>query len=723
MKKGILTSLGLAAVLTLGLASVNEYRDFKEVDAETSYYKLVTSAPTDWAGDYLIVSTNQDGVKVAFNGGLSTLDAAGNTINVDITDNKIKSNETTDAATFSIESISGGFALKNKSGLYIGQSTYGNGLKTATSASYVHTLSIDESNNAIISCATSGGSVTLKYNYAKDQLRFRYYKSGQQEIQLYKLETSGGETPEPEQPDTPVDYDEELVPLFNEYFITKEYTKHTKINLKTDDSVKSDLAKYFHTSNFPTLERNTYYKDNALWMQNGTNYSYYGTKDGNMTSGRVANIGDTVDTLSVVGTSMEDYYVTLDDFVKGEHQSVHSNNNKLNLKENWTKEGNAYTSTSEDVFDAFRLFTAPLWIGKTTENANYIPFTKATVEKVNNTLVMSLYVDSTEYSKEGGKITDASGLFSQATIKKGVLNKITTTTDALAGFVGEKVNLENVTVKSIYGEWSEGYQNMSFYVTDGTADVLVFRTGTRVYVGDVVDVSGEISIYNGTAQIAQGATTTVVTRHTCSYSEATCKDPATCSICGATTGTTTDNHNYVSGVCTVCGGVDPDYEGEVTYEAVETALELGFEGAANKANGDTYLTTNFPNWTITGKLGQTYAGYLGFGRSGDATSAITSGRFTATSDFTVTAVLKGNGASGVATSTVKFELLDASENVVATGYASGSSTITPADAEDTTYTITFTYVDGKTYADAAHLKISFSKATGNIGLKTLSAAY
>ena len=30
MKKGILTSLGLAAVLTLGLASVNEYRDFKE---------------------------------------------------------------------------------------------------------------------------------------------------------------------------------------------------------------------------------------------------------------------------------------------------------------------------------------------------------------------------------------------------------------------------------------------------------------------------------------------------------------------------------------------------------------------------------------------------------------------------------------------------------------------------------------------------------------------
>ena len=30
MKKGILTSLGLAAVLTLGLASVNEYREVKE---------------------------------------------------------------------------------------------------------------------------------------------------------------------------------------------------------------------------------------------------------------------------------------------------------------------------------------------------------------------------------------------------------------------------------------------------------------------------------------------------------------------------------------------------------------------------------------------------------------------------------------------------------------------------------------------------------------------
>ena len=136
------------------------------------------------------------------------------------------------------------------------------------------------------------------------------------------------------------------------------------------------------------------------------------------------------------------------------------------------------------------------------------------------------------------------------------------------------------------------------------------------------------------------------------------------------------------------------------------------------------MASNYADWTITGKLGQTYGGYLGFGRSGDAKSAITSGAFSATSDFSVTAVLKGNGSNGVATSTVTFELLDAEGNVIATGYANGSDTaaITPVDAKDTTYTISFTYVEGKTYADASNLRISFAKTTGNIGLKSLAVA-
>ena len=159
-----------------------------------------------------------------------------------------------------------------------------------------------------------------------------------------------------------------------------------------------------------------------------------------------------------------------------------------------------------------------------------------------------------------------------------------------------------------------------------------------------------------------------------------------------------------------------------TGTPVNEALALTFTSAANKASADTYLKNNFPAWTITGKLGQTYGGYLGFGRSGDGTSAITSGEFTATSDFQLKAVIKGNGSNGVMTSTLTFTLLDAEGNVIATGYADGVSAIKPVDAKDTTYTISFTYVEGKTFADAKNLKISFKKSTGNIGLKSLAVA-
>ena len=150
--------------------------------------------------------------------------------------------------------------------------------------------------------------------------------------------------------------------------------------------------------------------------------------------------------------------------------------------------------------------------------------------------------------------------------------------------------------------------------------------------------------------------------------------------------------------------------------------ELSFGAAANKADADAYMKSNFADWKITGKLGQTYGGYLGFGRSGDKTSAITSNAFSTTTEFTVTAVIKGNGSSGVMTSTLTFELLDKDGNVIATGYANGSSTaaITPVDAKDTTYTIEFTFVEGKTIADASNLRISFAKTTGNIGLKSVT---
>jgi hypothetical protein len=150
--------------------------------AATEYYEKVTSAPEDWSGEYLIVY--EDG-SVAFDGSLSTLDAAGNTIEVEIEDNKIEATDDVNDAAFTIAKMEGGYSVKAASGKFIGATSYANSLASSDSE-IANSLSLDASGNAVIKVTTSGGDVTLRYNYGSNQLRFRYYKSGQQAIQLYK---------------------------------------------------------------------------------------------------------------------------------------------------------------------------------------------------------------------------------------------------------------------------------------------------------------------------------------------------------------------------------------------------------------------------------------------------------------------------------------------------------------------------------------------------------
>ena len=61
-----------------------------------------------------------------------------------------------------------------------------------TSTKYINTISLDASGNADITA--SGGSI-IRFNKAVDQMRFRYYGSGQQPVALYKLVEA---VPEPE---------------------------------------------------------------------------------------------------------------------------------------------------------------------------------------------------------------------------------------------------------------------------------------------------------------------------------------------------------------------------------------------------------------------------------------------------------------------------------------------------------------------------------------------
>ena len=156
-------------------------------------YVKVTSTDDLTDGHYLIVYEGNDThSSVAFDGSYEDangkLDAANNIIDVTIAEKLIVANDATNAAAFIIESTGNEneYTIKSSNDKYIGKTANSNGLDTSTSTAYTNTIDFDDDGNAVI---TASGNCILRYNYASDQQRFRYYRSGQQPIALYKLTT------------------------------------------------------------------------------------------------------------------------------------------------------------------------------------------------------------------------------------------------------------------------------------------------------------------------------------------------------------------------------------------------------------------------------------------------------------------------------------------------------------------------------------------------------
>ena len=174
----------LQATGTVTLASV-QYTYSCETNGNTggTSYVKVTSTSDITDGKYLIVN---ESAKVAFNGGLTSFDATGNKISVTISSSAIAANSTTNAASFDIKKTNSVYTIKSASGYYIGKADASNGLSASTSTQYTNTLTIEDGSASI----KSQGNTYLKYNSNSGQNRFRYYGSGQQVVQLYKLNGS-----------------------------------------------------------------------------------------------------------------------------------------------------------------------------------------------------------------------------------------------------------------------------------------------------------------------------------------------------------------------------------------------------------------------------------------------------------------------------------------------------------------------------------------------------
>ena len=181
MKKAFKRILSVAIGLCIALMGMFVMPTIT-ASAETKKYVKVTSAPTDWSGEYLIV---YEAGKVIFDGSRTTLDAASNTQSVTISNNAIMADNN---YSFTIAKSGSNYTVKSASGFYIGQTSNANGLKSNETTTYANTISLNSDGSVNL---VSGGAY-LRFNAASGDMRFRYYKSstytGQKAICLYKLE-------------------------------------------------------------------------------------------------------------------------------------------------------------------------------------------------------------------------------------------------------------------------------------------------------------------------------------------------------------------------------------------------------------------------------------------------------------------------------------------------------------------------------------------------------
>ena len=155
-----------------------------------------------------------------------------------------------------------------------------------------------------------------------------------------------------------------------------------------------------------------------------------------------------------------------------------------------------------------------------------------------------------------------------------------TISEVLASAEGTVVKFTG-TVHSFYEEWSS-YGNCSPYIVDGNGNkILVFKTTTRVTIGDVVTVEGTVDLFNSVPQIAKdGSKVTIDVPHVCSsWTAATCGKDSACVVCGAAgADKATGNHTYVDGLCSVCG---------ISEASMKVLGTLSFSSTSNRTSWDT----------------------------------------------------------------------------------------------------------------------------------------
>jgi hypothetical protein len=143
-------------------------------------YVKVASAPADWSGKYLIVY--EDGADAYV---FKALEAANNYVDATIENGVILATEELNSVSVELAPMNGGYSVKTSAG-YISGAKDNNKLNFNATTAQLNSVEFVDGEGVKITSNTS----VFRFNSAKDNLRFRYFKSStfesQKPIQLYK---------------------------------------------------------------------------------------------------------------------------------------------------------------------------------------------------------------------------------------------------------------------------------------------------------------------------------------------------------------------------------------------------------------------------------------------------------------------------------------------------------------------------------------------------------
>ncbi len=272
------------------------YSYTKTTSATTGDYKKVTTAPTDWSGDYVLVY--QSG-SYAFNGSLANPNTYNNCRSVSVTNDIISYAQAHSIRVTLSPRADSSYSIRSASGVYIGCSGSYSGLAYGASDQYSNYLTL--SSDGTVTISASNGS---RLGFMTTLRRFQYFSSntGYNPITLYRRETTAVTT----------FYTTEL-PLDESIVIrhSLNLASDISINYAVEVSQLSAYDSFYLQCRLPVYEGNTLTGSRTVTVESVHNgFYYYFT----LTGITAVNMADEICATLImerdgqIYTSMEDHY-------------------------------------------------------------------------------------------------------------------------------------------------------------------------------------------------------------------------------------------------------------------------------------------------------------------------------------------------------------------------------------------------------------------------------